>query len=263
MTIVNNKQSNISVQPILADLQQHVQAHYAGRLAGLVLFGSYARGDAVIGSDVDVLVVLQGTEQPQDRAFASDLTYKLLQHYDILLSLRHTTLDRYLHEQSPLMINIRREGRLLSNSMLQQQRHAAMQQPPRKATGITPEQAALIHRATDDLKSIQLLFTQGFYNVAASRAYYVMFSVAQAFLLSKGLSFSKHSAVIAAFGKHMAHPRIVPVEFHRYLIDAQEMRLIADYAPEANLAQADVATIIAHAEAFIASANQILGHPDP
>jgi uncharacterized protein (UPF0332 family) len=85
-----------------------------------------------------------------------------------------------------------------------------------------------------------------------------MFYVAQALLLSKGLSFSKHSAVIAAFGKHFAHPGIVPVAFHRHLIDAQEARLIGDYAPQANLTEPDVATLIVQADAFVDEASRLL-----
>ena len=47
----------------------------------------------------------------------------------------------------------------------------------------------------------QLLNDQGFHDFATSRAYYAMFYVAEALLLGEGLTFSKHSAVIAAFGK--------------------------------------------------------------
>jgi uncharacterized protein (UPF0332 family) len=39
---------------------------------------------------------------------------------------------------------------------------------------------------------------------AASRAYYSLFYIASALLLSRGLSFSSHSGVIANFGKEFA-----------------------------------------------------------
>ena len=64
---------------------------------------------------------------------------------------------------------------------------------------------------------------------AVSRAYYAMFYVAETFLLGQGLSFSRHSAVIAAFGERFAKPGIVPVEFHRYLIEGQDKRNVGDY----------------------------------
>jgi uncharacterized protein (UPF0332 family) len=44
-----------------------------------------------------------------------------------------------------------------------------------------------------------------------------MFYVAQAFLLGDGLAFSKHSAVISAFGQHFTKTGRAPADFHRYL----------------------------------------------
>ncbi len=45
---------------------------------------------------------------------------------------------------------------------------------------------------------------KGNYDFAVSHFYYAMFYLAEALLLTKGLRFSKHSAVIAAFGEHFA-----------------------------------------------------------
>ena len=83
---------------------------------------------------------------------------------------------------------------------------------------MTPEQAALLKKAKDSLDAARLLVERGFYDFAVSRSYYAMFYVAQAFLLGEGLSFSKHSAVIAAFGQRFIKTGEVPQEFHRYLI---------------------------------------------
>ncbi len=66
---------------------------------------------------------------------------------------------------------------------------------------MTPEIEELLERARQSQKAAAKLLRGGFYNFAASRAYYAMFYITQALLLSKGLSFSSHSAVIAAFGK--------------------------------------------------------------
>lgn len=94
---------------------------------------------------------------------------------------------------------------------------------------MTPEQESLVKKAHESLDAARLLLQEGFASFAAARAYYTMLYLAQAFLLERKLSFSKHSGVIAAFGKEFVKTGILPTEFHRYLIDAQEMRLIADY----------------------------------
>jgi uncharacterized protein (UPF0332 family) len=94
---------------------------------------------------------------------------------------------------------------------------------------MTDEQEALLRKARASIAAAELLRDQGFFEFAASRAYYAMFYVAQAFLLGAGLAFSKHSAAIAAFGHQFAKADPMLAEFHRYLIDAHDARNVADY----------------------------------
>jgi uncharacterized protein (UPF0332 family) len=72
---------------------------------------------------------------------------------------------------------------------------------------MTSEQEALLRKAYSSLAAARLLANQKYYDFSISRAYYAMFYVAQAFLSGEGLSFSKHSAVIAAFGQHFCKDR--------------------------------------------------------
>ena len=67
------------------------------------------------------------------------------------------------------------------------------------------------------------------YDFAASRAYYAMFYMAEALLLHNRLAFSKHSAVIAAFGKHFVKPGHLPAWLHDALRTAFDERNIGDY----------------------------------
>ena len=66
---------------------------------------------------------------------------------------------------------------------------------------MNPQQQLLIKEATTSLDAARLLRKGGFYGFSASRAYYAMFYAAEAILLSKDLTFSKHAGVISAFGK--------------------------------------------------------------
>lgn len=116
---------------------------------------------------------------------------------------------------------------------------------------MTVEQTSLLKKAETSLQAAKLLAEQGFYEIAVSRSYYAMFYIAQAFLLVDGLSFSKHSGVIAAFGQHFARTNRVPVEFHRHLIEAAEQRNTGDYDLEPNLTLADADKQILRAEEFI------------
>jgi uncharacterized protein (UPF0332 family) len=78
---------------------------------------------------------------------------------------------------------------------------------------MTREQAALLNKERDSLRGAKLLAADGLHDFAASRAYYTMFYIAEALLLGEGLSFSKHTAVIAAFGRRFARTGVVPAGF--------------------------------------------------
>lgn len=116
---------------------------------------------------------------------------------------------------------------------------------------MTPEQQGLLEKAARSLQAARLLNEEGLAEFAVSRAYYAMFYIAEAFLEGEGLSFSRHSAVIAAFGQQFARTGRIPTELHRYLIAAEQSRIRADYNIEPNLTQADANQLIARAEQFL------------
>lgn len=119
-----------------------------------------------------------------------------------------------------------------------------------------PLQAGLLRKARESVRAAELLADDGLYDIAVSRAYYAMFYVAEAFLAGKGLSFSKHSAVHAAFGQHFARPGILPVHLHRHLLDASAARTLGDYEVGTDLTRDDAERMIAQAKEFIGTAEE-------
>jgi uncharacterized protein (UPF0332 family) len=124
---------------------------------------------------------------------------------------------------------------------------------------LKPEQTALLRKAGESLRAAQLLATNELLDFAASRAYYTMFYVAEAFLLNEGLTFSSHAAVISAFGRDFARTGWVPVEFHRYLIDAQDLRNRGDYDIDSAITESEANQLIGHAQQFLELAERLLG----
>ena len=122
-----------------------------------------------------------------------------------------------------------------------------------------PEQTALLRKAGESLRAAQLLATNELLDFAASRAYYTMFYIAEAFLLNEGLTFSSHAAVISAFGRDFARTGRVPVEFHRYLIDAQDLRNQGDYDIDSAITESEANELIGHAQQFLELAERLLG----
>lgn len=113
------------------------------------------------------------------------------------------------------------------------------------------DQSALLDKARDSLRAAQLLFQEGFFDFAVSRAYYAMFYVAEALLLEEELSFSKHSAVIAAFGKHFVKTGKISPEYHRFLIEGMDSRNVGDYALHARISKKGASEQIRRAEKFL------------
>jgi uncharacterized protein (UPF0332 family) len=113
------------------------------------------------------------------------------------------------------------------------------------------EQQQLLEKARESLQAAQLLANNNLLAFASARAYYSMFYIAQAFLLGENLTFSSHSAVIAAFGKIFIKTKRLPVEYHRYLIDAQEQRTDADYSLTPNINSKKAQDIIEKAQRML------------
>lgn len=98
----------------------------------------------------------------------------------------------------------------------------------------SPESALIRYRideARDTLDDIQLLLTHGRLRAAANRIYYAAFYAALAALLTKGLQFSKHSAVITFFDKEFVKTGILPREYSKSLHKAFQERQDDDYMP--------------------------------
>ncbi len=124
---------------------------------------------------------------------------------------------------------------------------------------MTDEQLELLLKARQSLSAARLLLENGYPDYAASRAYYSMFYIAEAFLAAEGMSFSSHAAVISAFGREFARTDRVPAEFHRFLIDAQDLRNAGDYG-QLNAVTAEQATEqIIRAEQFLELAQNLIG----
>jgi uncharacterized protein (UPF0332 family) len=128
---------------------------------------------------------------------------------------------------------------------------------------VTEDQQDLLEMARDSLGAARALLDLGYYGFAASRAYYAMFYVAEAFLEGEELAFSKHSAVIAAFGREFARKGKVPTEFHRYLSDGQELRFSGDYGVPRQVSTEEGRTAVDHAQQFIALAERLIGRLPP
>ena len=96
---------------VLMELRAILKRIYGARMADLRLYGSRARGDATSDSDYDVLVILDDTLDPAaERRLCGDAIYDVCRRNDAVVMCHFVSRNRYEREQSPYMLNIRREG---------------------------------------------------------------------------------------------------------------------------------------------------------
>ena len=98
-------------QGVLAEVKEALRRLYGPRLKQVILYGSWARGDATSDSDIDVAIVLEGAVSPtQEIDRTADIVFELNLKYGVLISVYPVSEDEYRNLESPLLMNVRREG---------------------------------------------------------------------------------------------------------------------------------------------------------
>jgi predicted nucleotidyltransferase len=99
------------IRDILDELRRHFQQLYGPRLVKMILYGSQARGDAVEGSDIDVLVVLEGpVNSSAERRRNIDFIASLCLRESELVSVVYMGRREFLMYGGPFLMNVRLEG---------------------------------------------------------------------------------------------------------------------------------------------------------
>ncbi len=98
-------------QQIIREFVQEARSLYGDRLKRVAVYGSCARNEATAESDIDLAVALAGEIVPGkeiDRMI--DIITDINLEHGVLLSVYPVSEEDYLNRNSPLLINIRREG---------------------------------------------------------------------------------------------------------------------------------------------------------
>ena len=86
-----------------------------------------------------------------------------------------------------------------------------------------------IDKAEESLKASKILLTSELFDEAVSSAYYAMFHMAKAILLTINKETSTHQGLITLFGLHFVKPNLIEEIYNDLLVEAKESREAGDY----------------------------------
>lgn len=101
----------MGIESIVRKFKEEAKKLYGSRLKNIVLYGSWARGTATEDSDIDLAIVLAGEVTPGaeiDRMI--DMVTEINLKYNVLLSIYPVSEKNYTSVNSPLLLNLRKEG---------------------------------------------------------------------------------------------------------------------------------------------------------
>jgi predicted nucleotidyltransferase len=101
----------MEIEHILKEFREKAEKLYGKRLKKIVLYGSYAKGQATQDSDIELAIVLEGNVaacKEIDRLI--DVITDINLSYGVLLSVYPVSEENYNSVNSPLLLNIREEG---------------------------------------------------------------------------------------------------------------------------------------------------------
>lgn len=245
--------------------KNYLLRRFPDRLERIILYGSKARGDGQMESDLDVLVVING-DMPEKYPFdkGEGLWSQIVsprpdpyQRYGVFLSPLLMNTEE-TNKWKPLLANIRRDG-------IELWRRRGIRGPilPEGGWEALPmhkdeEVKARIAIADDKLIVARDMYEKGHYNDTISKAYYAMFYAGKALLLQLGIDPHKHTGLVNLYGDKLVRVGLSDPKYGEALKHAMKERLDADYRVGFHATQEQAAESIRSAEEFIGEAKQTL-----
>ena len=111
------KIEDMNLRKMLLELEEMLQRVYGNKLKAVILYGSVARGTATEESDIDIMVLIDGTAQ-ELRAFEdqlSDVSTDISIKYFKVFSIIDISYQEYMQWMNtlPLYKNVSQEGVVL------------------------------------------------------------------------------------------------------------------------------------------------------
>jgi uncharacterized protein (UPF0332 family) len=123
-----------------------------------------------------------------------------------------------------------------------------------------------LERAREDLDTAEELLSLNRYRASINRAYYALFGITTALLLTKKLERTKHAGVEAAFNQYFVKSGIIEIEFGKIFDYVRKKREESDYATRTMIDKTTALNIVMDAKRFIDRIEkyliQLMGKPN-
>ena len=98
------------ISPIVSEFKKKIQERFS--ISEVILFGSQAKSKPEEGSDIDVLVILQGKVDMELKEAIYDIAYEIGLEYDVVLDVSVYSKEDWERYKGvlPFLVNIEREG---------------------------------------------------------------------------------------------------------------------------------------------------------
>ena len=106
-------------------------------------------------------------------------------------------------------------------------------------------------KSKECIKDAQLLLDSGRTSAVVGRCYYAMFHAASAILIEKDIKRHSHQGLISAFGQVYIKTGLIDPKFHKYLIEAFDLRQESDYQPMTEISEKQAARLLERAQEFL------------
>jgi len=242
-------------------LRDRFREAFGDRLHRLILYGSYARGEATPESDIDVLVVVDGKTNSEDRERAHEVMHHFTKKHKLNVSPLVTSQERFDTYNQPLYRNVREEGELLIPEN-DREATAAFHHHTYPITlsprGMKEATEDALKRAKSHLEWTRRDLEIEDYNRAIHDAYYAMLYAARAALNEAGKAPKSHKGVQHQLRETYVQTGRLDARYHSMLSQAEDDRLAADYELSPSFTEEKANEWIAKADDFVDTIEDLL-----
>jgi uncharacterized protein (UPF0332 family) len=111
--------------------------------------------------------------------------------------------------------------------------------------------AVRLERSREDMETARELVDLGRYRAAVNRAYYAIFGITTALLLTKKIERSKHTGVESAFIQHFVKKGVIETEYGKTYDYIRKKREESDYSARISIDEGTARKIVRDAQKFI------------